>query len=452
MSVTATLVEWVTACRGEALPPAVRERVKGLFLDALACACIGSRQRWTQKVAQMVRGMGAQGPCTVVGYPWTTAPSLAALVNGCAVGGFELDHALGEASAHPSSAVGPAVLALGQALRASGERVVRALVLGYEAQCRIGLAVGRGVEDERGFHGPGTNGPLGAAVGAGVLLGLTPQQMAWALGNAGSHGAGLMAFAAEGAMTKRLHHGRSAQTGLECALLAQEGFTGPSQVLEGARGFFHAFSPTPRPQQVTEGLGTVWRLEGIFVKRYPCHASIQGVVEGLVRLRREGLRAEQVERVRVVGPPRLLHRHAEKTPRTLLAAQESLPFCVAWALLGNPEDPWSLTEALLTEPAYLGLAQRVEIEVDAQAFATPPLSFLGSEVTVETAFGVRRFCGWPFPGAPGHPLPWEGVVQKFRACAVPVLGEERTQAVVQKVAHLEAEGDISSLAGLLAGT
>lgn len=450
MSVTSALAQWLTTFRQEDFPPAVVEKVKGYLLDALACACIGSRQPWTRKVAEMVRGMGAHGPCTVVGFPWTTAPSLAALVNGCAVGGFEYDHALGEASAHPSSAVGPAVLAMGQALHSPGGKVLRALALGYEAHCRIGLAVGRGVEDERGFHGPGTNGPLGSAAAVGVLLGLSAQEMAWALGNAGSHGAGLMAFATEGAMTKRLHHGRSAQTGLECAVLAQHGFTGPSQVLEAAKGFFHAFSPAPRPEQITEGLGTVWRLQGILVKRWPCHASMQGIVEGLVRLRREGLHAQQVERIRVAGPPRLLHRHAEKSPQTFLAAQESLPFCVAWALLGNTDDPWSLTEALLDDPAYHALAHRVEITVDTQRFGSPPLSFMGAEVTVETTLGQRRFSAWPFPGAPGHPLPWEGIVQKFLACAIPVLGEQRAHQVVEQVGRLEALEDVDSLAALLA--
>ncbi|GBD10705.1 hypothetical protein HRbin23_00350 [bacterium HR23] len=451
MSVTTTLVQWLTSFRLEDLPPWVVGMVKGYLLDALACACIGSGQPWTQKVAQMVRGMGAQGPCTVVGFPWTTAPSLSALVNGCAVGGFEFDHALGEGSAHPSSAVVPAVLAIGQAQHISGARALLALALGYEAHCRIGLAVGRGVEDERGFHGPGTNGPLGSAVGAGVAIGLSPQQMTWALGNAGSHGAGLMAFAQEGAMTKRLHHGRSAQAGVECVLLAREGFTGPSQVLEGPQGFFHAFSPSPRPEQVTEGLGTVWRLQGILVKRWPCHASMQGVVEGLVRLRKEGVKARQVERIRVVGPPRLLHRHAQQTPQTLLAAQESLPFCCAWALLGDPEDPWSLSDALLNDPAYLALAQRVEIEVDAQAFASPSAAFMGAQVTVETTTGRRHFNAWPFPGAPGHPLPWEGILRKFLACAGPLLGKEASQKVVEQVARLEALEDVAPLVGLLAG-
>ena len=104
---------------------------------------------------------------------------------------------------------------------------MEAFALGYEAVCRIGLAAGRAVEDKAGFHGPGTNGPFGGAMGAGKAMGLGVEGLVNALGIAGSHGAGLMEFAKEGAMTKRLHLGKGGADGARECAAGREGVHGP---------------------------------------------------------------------------------------------------------------------------------------------------------------------------------------------------------------------------------
>src|SRR5690606_1705517 len=146
-----------------------------------------------------------------------------------------------------------------------------AVALGYEALCRVGAAATRAVEDERGFHGPGTNAPFGGAFGAGRALGLSADQMLHAAGIAASHGAGILEFAREGAMTKRLHIGRGSQLGLESALLAQHGFTGPTTGIEGDHGFLRVYSPSPQPERLLEDLGERWLLFDMSLKSYPCH-------------------------------------------------------------------------------------------------------------------------------------------------------------------------------------
>src|SRR5207253_1656893 len=104
------------------------------------------------------------------------------------------------------------------------------------------------------FHNPAVNGPYGAAAATGLLLHLDQPTLLNAFGIAGSHSAGVVEFAWEGAMTKRLHLGRAAQWGLESALLAKKGFTGPSTIIEGPYGFFHAYSPRPKPERLLDGL------------------------------------------------------------------------------------------------------------------------------------------------------------------------------------------------------
>ena len=164
------------------------------------------------------------------------------------IGGFETDHAFFQGSCHPSASVFPAAFAIAERDHLSGSSLLLSVAMGYEVVCRVGP----GRHPSGGGRGgvPRPRAPtrhLEDAAGAGKALGLDASRLVNALGIAGSHAGGLMEFAREGAMTKRIHVGRGSQMGLESALLAARGFTGPSTVLEGDRGFLRVYSPSLAP-------------------------------------------------------------------------------------------------------------------------------------------------------------------------------------------------------------
>ena len=296
MNETRQLAEFVHDTGYEDLPKDVVEVCRVFLLDNLASALVGARTPWAGMVRELARESGGNGSCSILGTGETASASYAALANGTAIAGFETDQAFYPGSCHPGAVVLPALLAVAQREVIDGRRFMEAFALGYEAVCRIGLAAGRAVEDKAGFHGPGTNGPFGGAMGAGKAMGLGVEGLVNALGIAGSHGAGLMEFAREGAMTKRLHLGRAAQTGLESALLAEKGFTGPSTVLEGERGFLNVFSPTPDPTQLTKDLGNKWLLFDISCKSYACHMSFHPIIDSAVEfIGKSGVGAGEIE-------------------------------------------------------------------------------------------------------------------------------------------------------------
>jgi 2-methylcitrate dehydratase PrpD len=267
MNQSRQLAAWVAETPYEALPQDVVELVRTFVLDGLASGFAGARTPWAGMVADMVQE-GSTGAASLFGRSWTASLSGAALFNGVCVGGFETDGPYSPGSCHPSAAVLPAALAVAEQQHLSGRELIAAIALGYEGLCRVGAAATRAVEDERGFHGPGTNSAFGGAFGAGSALGFDAATMLHAIGIAGSHGGGLLEFHHEGAMTKRLHIGRGSQMGLEAALLAQKGFTGPSTVLEGEHGFLHVYSPTPKPELLLQDLGEKWLLKGMAFKAH----------------------------------------------------------------------------------------------------------------------------------------------------------------------------------------
>ena len=313
MNETRRLAEFVADAGFGDLPPPVVDATRVYILDNLASGFVGSLTPWAGMVNEMARESSSHGPCSLFQADWTTSPSYAALVNGTMIGSFETDHAYVLGSCHPSASAFPAALAIAEQDHLDGRTLLTSVALGYEVACRVGRAATRAVEDEAGFHGPGTNAPFGGAAGAGKAMGLDAEALVNALGIAGSHAGGLLEFAREGAMTKRIHVGRGGQMGLESALLAARGFTGPSTVLEGDRGFLKVYSPSPRPELLLEGLGETYLMLNMTVKAYACHVSFHPVIEGICRFKeKHRIEPRQLEGASVAAPGRVIDRHGQR--------------------------------------------------------------------------------------------------------------------------------------------
>ena len=448
MDETRRLAEYVERTGYKDLPTAVVEATRVYILDNLASGFVGSTTPWAHMVEGLASDAGPQGPCSVFDRSWTTSASYAALVNGTMIGGFETDHAFFQGSCHPSASVFPAAFAIAERDHLSGSSLLVSVAMGYEVVCRVGLAATRAVEDVAGFHGPGTNASFGGAAGAGKALGLDASRLVNALGIAGSHAGGLMEFAREGAMTKRIHVGRGSQMGLESALLAARGFTGPSTVLEGDRGFLRVYSPSPRPELLLQDLGEEYVLLDMTVKSYACHASFHPVIESVRNFRQE----QQVdvgvpESIVVVGTERMVERHGQREPTSVLGAQYSLPFSVAIALCRDIADPLAYSERTLWDTQVREVAKAVELAVDGDRFGVPGGPVAEVSLTVAGRTHTLAATGWQ--GAPGNPYTLDQMADKFRRYASPCLPPARIEEIIRKTRTLDVLDDVADLAVLL---
>lgn len=337
----------------------------------------------------------------------------------------------------------PAVFSIAEERHLDGETFLTALILGYEALCRIGTAATRAVENERGFHGPGTNAPLGGAIGVAKALGFSTELLVNAMGIAGSHGSGLLEFFRDGTMTKRLHLGRGSQMGLESALLAREGFTGPATVLEGEKGFLNVYSPAPRIDLLLNGLGTNYLLLTTTVKAYPCHISFHAVVDAIQRFRRaHPFDPSDIQSVAIVSPTRMMEeRFGNRRPTTLLGAQYSLPWSASLALNRDVEAPASWTERDLGDPWI----QKLALEMDLREEGTrDPKSV--AEITVRIAGQEHVLTAVDWKGAPTNPYSFDEMAAKLRRYALEGIDCDQ---LIERVAHIEQEADVAQLAALI---
>src|SRR3984957_8775390 len=302
---TIRLAEYAAGLRYEDLPPHVIQRAKDCIIDTVAVIVLGNGLPWSRIVARYAESMGTGGRSRILGSrgPTLHAPA-AALANGTLAHAFESDNLTRPgAGVHPGATLLPPGLAVAQERGNSGRELITAVVAGFEVMYRIGYAT-KHSNERRGFHAPGTTGPFGAAVAAGVLLKLDAERMTNAIGIAGSLACGLMEFARSGtgAMVKRLYLGRAAESGVMAASLAEDGFTGPVSVLEGEAGFLKVFCTEWDVADLTRGLGSEFKTMNLCLKRFPVHMTAQTGVQAVLELREEyGFTGAGVDRVTVAG-------------------------------------------------------------------------------------------------------------------------------------------------------
>lgn len=437
---TRTLATFVATTDSADLPTGMRDLLRSYVLDALAAGVVGRDQPWTAMVRELAQRRGGAEEASVFGATRRLPAPAAAWTNGVAIGAFELDH--GAHLAHPASTVLPAALAAAELRQASGADFLLALALGYETACRVGAAQTRAVEDHRGFHNPGANGPFGAAAAAGRLWGLDADEQASAFGVAGSSAAGTVEYLSHGSMTKKLHLGAAARAGLEAVQLAAAGFTGPPTILEGRRGFLHAFSPAPRPAALTADLGEEWLATTLRIKPYPCHGALQGLVSALQRFRSDHPEAASAaDRVHIVAGRQdriLQERFLRREPRSLIEAQCSTPVAVAVALSRDLRDPREFGAGVWDDAQVGRIAGAVTWELTA-APATP-----GVHVLVECAGRLHRV-EVSGVGGPAAPATWPAVVDKFQRHTAHRFSPVDQDRVIDLVAQLDTLPGVDAL-------
>jgi 2-methylcitrate dehydratase PrpD len=437
---TRDLAEFASRLRYEVIPREVVERIKLSILDSLGCCLFGASLPWTQKVARLAKAEGARPVASLMGMGERTSLALAALVNGTSGHAFELDDIHKESIVHAGSIATP--VALGFAERqggAPGKDLITAMVAGYEVGHRVGSAATMSLFF-RGFHPQGTSGVFVAAATAARAMGLEASQFQHALGMAGSQAGGLMA-AQEGAMVKRFHSGRAAQSGVYCALLATDGFTGITDVLEASYGgYLSTLSDKPAPQRLTEGLGTVWETLNVGYKPHASVTSIHTALDALADILRENnLGADDVAKIETgLSPMTHVHCAWEYKAQGVTAAQMNLYYGLAVIALDGMAFTDQYREDRLRDPRILDLIRRISANVDPEIEKMGAPFRHAARMTVTTRDGrtIQKLV-LHRRGSPEAPMQPDDIIYKFRHVVRSCISEKRLSKILDLVRDLD---------------
>jgi aconitate decarboxylase len=452
---TRGLAAFVSGLRFEQIPEEVIERIKLLILDAIGCAIFGVDLQWSRILMNTLLELDSTRSCGVWGTPLRLSAPHAALVNGALVQGFELDDVHRVGVMHVGSVSMPPLCALTE-IRAglTGRDFLTAAVAGYEVGPRVGMCMGQ-EHIGQGWHQGATVGVFSSASAAASALKLTEGQTVHALGIAGTQAAGLMA-AQYGSMVKRMHAGRSAQSGLYSALLAEAGFTGIVNVFESEYGgFCTTFSRSQdrfNLAELTSGLGERFETMMISLKFYSCVGSNHTTLDAISTIRaRRPFRIEEIEQIEVFASQVTVdHVGWKYRPEGVTSAQLNLPYCVATLLLEGDVFVDQFSDTLLANPERITLADKVKVIED------PTITAKGSkfrhlvrvkvslkngtvlEETVEAPRGSeRRFATR------------NEVVEKFEKLAGHVLPNEQLALIRDHILSIEKLPDARTLTRLL---
>lgn len=462
-SPTLALARFTAELRGEQLPKEVCVRLGELFLDYLRVASIGASMPWSQWARTYVARLGGKGKASILFSSEQTNPVQAAFLNATYAGSVDADDTHVGSMLHPGAIVFSAALAVGIEVGASGRDFLAAVAAGYEAMIRIGLAV-QPTHFHRGFQSTSTCGGFGAATAAAKLLfhgdeAVRQRRISETLGLVASFAGGLTQFYHSGSTVKRIHAARAAENGVAAALLASEGFSGPVDILEGKNGFARAYADGVDFKLLADGLGTRFRLLEVTVKVHACSARVQAAVEGVLELGREqGFWPEDVAEIHVGIPSVILGRLTLPRPVDVQAAQMSLPFSVALAVLkARDAGPGFVLDVAdfergLSDAAVQAMEDQVRWEVDPEVEAATTAESVAAKVVIRLRSGSEHSTFVLAPkGSPSRPLAHEEHVQRFRRELVTRLPERCCNSLVESAENLAEVDSVGWISDLLVG-
>lgn len=362
MDVTRTLARFIVEHRYDGIPQSVRHEAARSFLNWVGCAVGGSHHETVERALAALAPFSGPAQATVLGRGDRLDVMQAALMNGITSHTFDFDDTHLKTVIHPSGPVASAILALAERQPVKGEDFLHAFILGVEAECRIGNAVYPAHYDV-GWHITGTAGVFGAAAAAGRVLGLTEQQMTWALGIAATQSCGLREMF--GTMCKPFHPGNAAKNGLLAALLAQQDFTSSNQAIEAKRGFANVLSTAFRPEEITGRLGESWEIALNTYKPFACGIVIHPAIDGCIQLRNaHGLKADDIESIALKTHPLVLELTGKKTPQAGLEGKFSVYHSAAVAIIHGAAGEAQYSDACVRDPKVIALRDRVSASAD----------------------------------------------------------------------------------------
>ena len=332
------------------MPASVVDALGDLFLDYLRVASIGADMEWSGWARHYMAALTRQGSAPVLFIKTGCDPVGSAFLNTTFAGSIDADDTHVGSMLHPGSIVFSSALAV--CGERSGSEFLAAVAAGYEAMIRIGLSI-QPTHFRRGFQSTSTCGGFGAAVAASRLLFAggsdADRRIAEAIGVVGSFSGGLTQFYQSGSTVKRIHAARAAENGVTAALLVVEGFSGPTDIIEGSNGFARAYADAFEPGIITDNLGGAYLLDGVTVKGHAASARVQAAVEGVLDLCREHrVAAGDIEDLYIGIPAVILGRLTIPRPVDVQAAQMSLPHSVALAAVLAPKPAMALRSVCAT--------------------------------------------------------------------------------------------------------
>jgi len=438
LSETRTLASYLVSSRLEDIPEDVRHESRRALLNLIGCAVGGSREPAVETALRAMEPFFGKPTARLLARSERMDPLFACVINGISSHVFEYDDTMPKNYIHPSPPVASALFSYASAHPVNGRDFIHAFLLGSETEARVGNAVYPAHYDA-GWHITATAGVFGAAAAVGKLLGLSEQQMIWALGLAATQASGLREMF--GYMAKSFHAGHAARNGYLGAVLAQSNFTSGERGIEGPRGFAPVTAATYDLSKITSGLGEDFQIRDNAYKPYPCGLVVHPTIDGCIDLYRDyHFAPDSIRAVRVRVAPLVLDLCNKKDINRGLEGKYSIYHSAAVGLTRGKAGLQEYTDEAVNDPKVKNVRERVTATADSSI--TEDQSHI--EVELNDGRKLVRFVEQSL-GNVHRPLNDRQLEDKLRDQSVPLLGEAQVEKLIQLCWKIDQLDDVGEL-------
>ncbi|MDR5796315.1 MmgE/PrpD family protein [Caballeronia sp. LZ008] len=437
--VTRILADFIVRTGYGDLPAPVRKEGVRTLMNWVGVAVGGSHDETVNRAVAALTPFSGPPQANLLGRTERFDIMNAAFINGVSSHIFDYDDTHLKTIIHPAGPVVSAILAYSQYRAVTGKDFLNALVLGVETELRIGNAVYPNHYDV-GWHITGTCGVFGSAAATGKLMGLSVEQMVWALGLAASQPVGLRE--SFGSMNKSFNPGRAAANGIFAALLAGQNYTSSDGMIEAKRGWANTISTKQDYREITEGLGSHWESTLNTYKPFACGIVIHPSIDAAIQLRnQEHLSADQIARIDLRVHPLVLELTGKKTPQIGLEGKFSIYHAVAIAIIDGAAGEKQFSDAKVRDPKTIELRDKVNAIVD------PSIKPEQVDMTITLKDGrkLHKYIEHAI-GSTQVPMTDKQLETKFSDLADGILTPEQTRALIDKCWHVEQLDSASEIA------
>jgi 2-methylcitrate dehydratase PrpD len=451
MPVARELAEFLTCTASADLPRQAGQHAAMLIASTLASAAMGAGLQSTAIIRDLARERGGTAEASL----WfDTGPKLpvadAAQVNAVSSDAAASDDSDLRNIVHAGTTLVATALAIAERTGGSGEEVLTAIVLGYEAAGRIGEAITPGFRS-RGFHGC-LVATFAGAVAAGRLLRLGPEAMTQAVALSATSIGGLMA-AANTSTAREYHAGLAAMLGIQAALAAARGYRAEESILETDKGFFEAYGGVDAATagaSVTRDLGQSWDIiTDMAIKLVPGGHPYHALAEAAANAAREGRIAPQDVESITVSRPGFSRLTGPQHPTDLIGMAHSPAYFLAAGAADQGFSWVHASAAKIADPVIHQLIDKVRV-------GPPPTDNVaayrqGATVTIRTKDGQSSTSTVFAPkGAGVRGITWADVDAKYRALLPMALpNSDQIEKSLALIHDFGGVGDVSALTDLL---
>ncbi len=434
----------------EDLPEEVIRAARYCVLDSIGSALGAVREgEIPSLIDEFLRFDGGQNcPAQIWGHGKVTGLQNALLLNGCMGHALELDDVHAPSKSHVGAVVVTTAWTVGQALGADGKAFLEAVIAGYEVMARVGMAMDVSSNRKRGWHTTGIIGTFGAAAAAAKLMDLDEERTVSALGMAGTQSGGLWAFLAEGSTCKKLHPARAAVNGLDAAILAKGGMTGPVHILDAKDGgLLRAVSDSFDMSKLTDGLGESFAILNMDKKPYPCCRTTHHAIDSALALRKQGIKAGDIEKAVVrtydIG---LLQCGSGPYPSTPVEAKFSIQYTSAAAFVKGAVGNAEFDMKVIADPEIRRIAENTEVIADPMFTERYPKRWGSRTELILKDGSTVSFQTDDMSGSIAKPLSPEQEQDKFMSLGSEAFGRERLEKLCSDILRIEELEKLPDLA------